>query len=177
MKGDCMGKPMFSLSSDSYESLQRPLNTNHPDQFMPTSHGALDMYNFWNTMQIVCVQKQMVRLCTLSLTWLSHVVYAQRIDMHGKLMWKTYAVEIKHETQHEKNNKMNRAPSEDSDQPGHPPSLISLSCALSGQLRAQAFFVRTADAQADLSFRWAHRSVGWFCRAQAQMSKNMIFME
>ena len=36
------------------------------------------------------------------------------------------------------------APSEDSDQPGYPPSLISLRCALNGQLRAQAFFMRTA---------------------------------
>ena len=25
-----------------------------------------------------------------------------------------------------------------------------------------------ADAQADLSFRWAHRSFCWFCHAQAQ---------
>ena len=31
---------------------------------------------------------------------------------------------------HEKKNKMVCAPSDDSDQPGHPPSLISLRCAL-----------------------------------------------
>ena len=59
-------------------------------------------------------------------------------------------------------------PSEDSDQPGHPPNLIRAfamgskdsrgpyvsSC---GQWRLQSDW---ANAQADLSFRWAHR---WFC--------------
>ena len=37
-----------------------------------------------------------------------------------------------YEPAHDKTNKMACAPSEDSDQPGHPPSLISLRCALSG---------------------------------------------
>ena len=56
------------------------------------------------------------------------------------------------------------APSEDSDQPGHPPSLIRvipvrmkkpwvLSYPLSAQWRSWSDFV---DAQADLSLRWAH---------------------
>ena len=36
------------------------------------------------------------------------------------------------EPQHDKTNKMASAPSEDSDQPGHSSSLISLRCALSG---------------------------------------------
>ena len=40
--------------------------------------------------------------------------------------WDTY------EPYHDKTNKMACAPSEDSDQPGHPPSLISLRCALNG---------------------------------------------
>ena len=41
------------------------------------------------------------------------------------------------------NHQTECAPSDDSDQPGHPPSLISLRCALSGLLRAQGFFMRT----------------------------------
>ena len=56
------------------------------------------------------------------------------------------------------------APSEDSDQPGHPPSLIrffavrmkkawALSYPLSAQRRLWSDW---ADAQADLSLRWAH---------------------
>ena len=56
------------------------------------------------------------------------------------------------------------APSEDSDQPGHPPSLIRvfavrmkkawvLSYPLSAQRRLLSDW---ADAQADLSLRWAH---------------------
>ena len=36
--------------------------------------------------------------------------------------------------------------------------------------------MRTADAQADLSFRWAHISFCWFCHAQAQMIPQQILV-
>ena len=57
------------------------------------------------------------------------------------------------------------APSEDSDQPGHPPSLIRVfavrmkeACVLSYPLSAQRrLWSDWADAQADVSLRWAHR--------------------
>ena len=66
--------------------------------------------------------------------------------------------------------------SEDSDQPGHPPSLIRvfavhlkkawvLSYPLSAQRRLWSDW---ADAQADLSLRWAHMSFCWFCHEAAQ---------
>ena len=62
------------------------------------------------------------------------------------------------------------APSEDSDQPGHPPSLIrvfavrmkkawTLSCPLSAQQRLWSDW---ADAQADLSLHWAHSHIVCF---------------
>ena len=68
------------------------------------------------------------------------------------------------------------APSEDSDQPGQPPSLIRvfaarkkkhwvLSYALSAQWRLWSDW---ADAQADLSLRWEH-SFCWFCHVVAHM--------
>ena len=68
------------------------------------------------------------------------------------------------ELPHDKTNKMICAPSEDSDQPGHLPSLIRvfavcmkkawvLSCPLSAQ---RILWSDWADAQADLSLRWAH---------------------
>ena len=44
---------------------------------------------------------------------------------------------------HDKTNQMACAPSEYSNQPGHPPSLISLYSALSEKLKTQAFFKRT----------------------------------
>ena len=64
----------------------------------------------------------------------------------------------------DKTNKLACAPSEDSDQPGHPPSLIRvfavhikkawvLSYPLSAQRRLWSDW---ADAQADPSLRWAH---------------------
>ena len=69
-----------------------------------------------------------------------------------------------YEPPHDKTNKMVCAPSEDSDQPGHPPSLIRvftvrmkkawfLSYPLSAQRRLWSDW---ADAQADLSLRWAY---------------------
>ena len=69
-----------------------------------------------------------------------------------------------YEPQHGKTNNMACAPSEDSDQSGHPPSLIRvfvvrikkhwvLSHPLSAQQRLWSDW---ADAQADLSLRWAH---------------------
>ena len=70
------------------------------------------------------------------------------------------------------------APSEDSDQSGHPPSLIRVFAVrmkkhwiLSYPLSAQRRF--WADAQTDLSLRWAHMSFCWFCRAAAHfMNEN-----
>ena len=72
---------------------------------------------------------------------------------------------------------MSFAPSEDSDQPGHPPSLLRvfalrmkkhrvLSYPLSALRRLGSDWV---DAQADPSLRWAHRSFCWFCHEAAHI--------
>ena len=77
---------------------------------------------------------------------------------------------ILNEPSHDKTNKMAFTPSEDSDQPGHLPSLIRgfavcmkedwvLSYPLSAQRRLWSDW---ADAQADLSLRWAHMPFCWF---------------
>ena len=69
------------------------------------------------------------------------------------------------------------APSEDSDQPGQPPSLIRvfavrmkkawvLSYPLSAQRRLWSDW---ADTQADLSLRWAHMPFCWFCHEAAHI--------
>ena len=68
-------------------------------------------------------------------------------------------------------------PSEDSDQPGHPPSLIRvfavrmkkvwvLSYPLSAQ---QRLWSDEADGQADLSLRWAHMPLCRFCHEAAHL--------
>ena len=78
---------------------------------------------------------------------------------------------------HDKTNKMACAPSEDSDQPWHPPSLIRvfavrmkkawvLSYPLSTQRR---LWLDWADAQTDLSLRWAHMPLCWFCHEAAHL--------
>ena len=69
------------------------------------------------------------------------------------------------------------APSEDSDQPGNAPSLIRVfavrmkkAWALSYPVSAQRrLWPDWADAQADLSLRWAHMSFCWFCHEAAHI--------
>ena len=81
------------------------------------------------------------------------------------------------EPPHDKTNKMACVPSEASDQPGHPPSLIRVfaarmkkAWALSYPLSAQRILLSDwVDAQADLSLRWAHMPLCWFCHEVAQM--------
>ena len=77
-----------------------------------------------------------------------------------------------------KPKKMACAPSEDSDQPGHPPSLIRVfavrikkAWVLSYPMNAQwRLWSDWADAQADLSLCWAHMPFCWFCHDAARMS-------
>ena len=82
------------------------------------------------------------------------------------------------EPPHDKTNKMTIAPSEFSDQPWHPPSLIGvftvrmkkqwlLSYPLSSLRRLWSDW---PDAQGDLSLHLKQRSFCWFCHEVAQMS-------
>ena len=100
--------------------------------------------------------------------WLLHITVRDRISRLTATSgnnWKDRCMhENKNELPRDKTNKMICAPSEDSDQPGHPPSLIRvfavrmkkpwiLSYPLSAQWRLWSDW---ADVQADLSLRWAH---------------------
>ena len=81
------------------------------------------------------------------------------------------------EPPHDKTNKMACAPSKDSDQPGHPTSLIRVFIVrmkkpwvLSYPLSTQRWLWSDwADVQADLSLHLAHMSCSWFCHAAAQI--------
>ena len=95
--------------------------------------------------------------------WLStnyHLICFSEINKHKKF---------------EPQNKMTCAPSEDSDQPGHLPSLIRVFAVrmkkpwvLSYPESAQwTLWSDWADAQADLSLRWAHMSFCLFCHEAA----------
>ena len=87
-------------------------------------------------------------------------------------------IENRIEALHDKTNKMTCAPSEDSDQPGHPPSLIRVSAVrikkawvLSYPLSAQRRpWSDWADAQADLSLRWAHSHIVGFVTRRLRYS-------
>ena len=96
---------------------------------------------------------------------------------------KKTAVMIIIEPPHDKNNEMACAPSEDSDQPGHTPSLTKvfavrmkkawvLCYPMSAERR---LWSDCADAQADLSLRWTHRSFCWLCHEAAHIFSTMWF--
>ena len=82
------------------------------------------------------------------------------------------------EPPHDETNTMACAPSEDSDQPEHPPSLIRLFAVhmkkawiLSYPLRVQRrLWSDWADAQTDLSLRWAHSNFVGFVMRRPQFS-------
>ena len=66
------------------------------------------------------------------------------------------------EPPHDKTNKMISVPREDSNQPGHPPSLISLRCAISG-LAKDPIFLHTDSKDSDQTGRmpgWSESSLG-----------------
>ena len=81
---------------------------------------------------------------------------------------------IKIEPVHDKSNKMTCAPSDNSDQPRHRPSLIRvfnvahLVTTDSRLLHVDSEDSDQTDSQFDLSFRWAHMIFCWFCHALAQ---------
>ena len=71
-------------------------------------------------------------------------------------------------------NKMACAPSEDSDQPGHPPSLIRVFTVRMKKAWVLSYPLRTQGrlwAQADISLRWTHKSFCWFCHEVAHIGK------
>ena len=87
---------------------------------------------------------------------------------------------MKNEPRYEKNQQNEYAPSEDSDQPGHPPGLISvftvrmkkpwgLSYPLSAQRRLWSDW---ADAQADLSLCWWHTHFVGFVMSRLKCKKS-----
>ena len=81
------------------------------------------------------------------------------------------------EPPHDKTNKKAIVPSEDSDQPGHPPSLIRVFVVRSmgswgpnvSSCRQRRLWSDWADAQVDLCLRWAQWPFCWFCHAVAHV--------
>ena len=98
------------------------------------------------------------------------MTFSRSIEVHLALSW--------NEPPHDKTNKMACAPSADSDQPGHPPSLIRVfavrkkkAWVLSYPLSVKrGLWSDWANAQPDLNLRWAHMPLWCFCHKAAQIS-------
>ena len=99
-------------------------------------------------------------------------------NLIANLHMKSCQLSKTNELEHDETIKMICAPSEDSDQPGHLPSLISLRCLHEETMGHKLPTVCTAKtlirlcwwAHADLSLSWAHMSFCWFCRDVTQIS-------
>ena len=97
--------------------------------------------------------------------WRDYLILSPSTDLRDILHYWRHSTVSLTESPHDKTNKLTFAPSEDSDQPGHPPS-----CPLSAMRRLSDW----ADAQADLSLRWVHRSFCWFCHEAAQFCFSVL---
>ena len=75
---------------------------------------------------------------------------------------------VRYELPHDKTNKMACAPNEDSDQPGHPPSLISF---FAVRMKKVCVLSYPLSAQRRLSLRWVHSHfVGFVMRRLISVS-------
>ena len=87
------------------------------------------------------------------------------------------------EPPHDKTNKMACAPSEGSDQPGHPPSLIRVFAVRMKKARILSFLLSAqrrlwsdwADAQTDL-FSLGAKTFCWFCHEVDQIQIRGVFL-
>ena len=106
---------------------------------------------FWDVAAEISAQIMVRRQITMSICRIGPVVGI------GLPVGSTLVASPTYEPQHYKTNKMTCAPSEDSDQPGHPSS----QCVAEFLHADSEDWSDWADVQADLSLRWAQRS---FCR-------------
>ena len=147
------------------------------------------MYCLPNYMYSSFIEKyKLTQSCTVKPVLKIHVHLT--INLLSLRLGTSFVIKVDHELQistvqpaHDKTNKMVCAPSEDSDQPGHPPSLIRVFAVRSmgsqgpkpsscGQRRLWSNWV---DAQTDLSLRWAHMPFCWFCHEAARFSITSLF--
>ena len=118
-----------------------------------------------------CRMPRLIRICPVCFQECLLKIRLKMKKIHQTpLKWQ---MDLSNELPYDKTNKMACAPIKDSDQPGHPPSLIRdlavrmkkawvLSYLLSAQRRLWSDW---ADAQADLSLIWAHNHfVGFVMR-------------
>ena len=136
-------------------------------------------HSFTEISQLMQTAKSLIRCCVLQcLIWVNSILFMERYAQEGSVgntkgfnIYNCYGLSYTWAVTWQ-NQQSDCAPSEESDQPGHPPSLIrvfavpmkkpwALSYPLSAQRRLWSDW---ADAQTDLSLRWAHTHFVGFVR-------------
>ena len=114
-----------------------------------------------------------------ALRWVIQDQWSAGFLLYRQLLWENLwrkVISNSNETPHDKTNKMICAPSKNSDQPGHPPSLIRVFTKRSmgswgpsvSSCWPPSIWSDWVDAQADLSLHLAQRFC-WFCHAASQI--------
>ena len=144
----------------AYADSEGPDQTAHPRSLIRTF--TVRLYNRWVLYNIARYSK--IPDQTVYLHWLIWIltVCIYHEDTFPHVAAHIIMSELNNETAHDKIYKMTRATSDDSDQPGNPPSMIRVFA-----VRMTKAWVPTNEltAKTDLSLRWAHMQFCWFCHA------------
>ena len=115
--------------------------------------------------------------------WLALLTYAVSKGV-SVFLWLFWRRSLTIESPHDKTNKMACAPSEDSDQPGHPPSLIRVFAVhnkkdwvLRYPLSAQWRLIRLGGCPGWSESLLGAKSFCWFCHEAAQISVAQVWLE
>ena len=151
--------------------MQIPLSASRRIFIMSRTLNFPEKYDTRNLYFLLCITMSDVTLCQDTLSTL-HVV---QLEHRRK-------ISLKFEPPHNKTNLMTCAPNEDSNQPGHPPSLIRVFAVRSvgsqgskvSSVGQRRLWLDWAYDQADLNLCWAHRWFCWFCHAVVHFNSPSI---
>ena len=139
---------------------------------VPTSFMCNTVYVYitiWPITKCNIIATSVFKLASATQSYAKICRYLSTVHLYGKY---NYIWAASWQT-----NKMACAPSEDSDQPGHPPSLIRVFAVRLKKARLLSYtwsaqrklWSDWAGAQADLSLCWEHMPFCWFCHDAAHI--------
>ena len=139
------------------------------------------MYRIFEDNFLLCIVSLKTTFCCVSYLW--RQLFAGQLDVAQLTSINRWPAKVIIQPAYDKTYKMACAPSEDSDQSGHPSSLIRIftvrmkkACVLSYPLNAQRrLWWDWADAQAELNLHWAHMPFCTFCHMLVHMCLKVYY--
>ena len=151
----------------------------HSCPFLSNLHALI----MWWKIVLSCFIVKYIQMLTVC--WPSQMKFVNLLKASFEMIVRIIIIHIAFEPQHDKTNKAACAPSKDSDQPGHPYSLIRvftvrmeklwvLSIPLSTQQRLLIRLGR-CPGWSESSLGWAHMPFYWFCH-EAQRNRSCGYL-